>query len=114
MFKFSFKNNKDIPNAIYNWTLFNSTITPDNVNIESDVLLLKPFTKEVAGIYNCLAYNPRLNQYASKRININAESEKKTTRDVSSKIRIQVESSKSEFRKGGEIRLRCSIGKIYF
>ena len=101
---------EDIPDAVYSWTILNSTTLSKNAKVENDILLLKPFTKKVAGIYNCQAVNAKLNMIASKRININAAADKKAIHDVSDKIKILVESPKNQLKKGGQIRLRCSIG----
>lgn len=111
----------DIENAVYVWTLVNGTFSKD-ARVEGDTLTLEPFTRDTAGVYRCLAYNEDRNEQASRRININIESSSSSSLDdeaiatrqivdITHKMRIEMISSNSEMKKGGTIKLKCSVGK---
>lgn len=114
----------DIENAVYVWTLVNGTFSKD-ARVEADTLTLEPFTRDTAGVYRCLAYNEDRNEQASRRININIESSSSSSSldeeaiaatrqivDITHKMRIEMISSNSEMKKGGTIKLKCSVGKL--
>lgn len=96
------------------WSLVNGTFSKD-ARVEGDTLTLEPFTRESAGVYRCLAYNIERNEQASRRININIEStaamEPRQIVDITHKMRIEMISPHSEMKKGGTIKLKCTVGK---
>lgn len=103
----------------------NGTFSKD-ARVDGDTLTLEPFTRESAGIYRCLAYNMERNEQASRRININIESSSSSSSssssidssspreivDITHKMSIEMISPPSEMKKGGTIRLKCSVGKL--
>lgn len=103
----------DIESAIYVWTLVNGTFSKD-VRVDGDTLTLEPFTRESAGVYRCLAYNVERNEQASRRININIESSApRYVVDITHKMTIDMVSPVTEMRKGGTVKLKCSVGKAF-
>ena len=94
----------------------NGTFSPSTRSF-NDVLLLAPFTKENAGVYQCMAYNLQTKQQVTRRINISADSKnfaKQPTLDVSEHISIKLLSGRGNFTKRGTIALKCSIGEHYY
>lgn len=122
----------DIADAVYVWSMVNGTAFSHDVHVDGDTLTLEPFTRDSAGVYRCLAYNIERNEQASRRININIESSaavdaaaatsqsanvdstKYIFVDITHKMRIEMISSPNEMKRGGTVRLKCSVGKHSF
>ena len=79
----------------------------NNVKIENDLLVIEPFTDENIGIYQCLAYNLKLNLHAIRRVNLNTT---QNIFDVSKRIKIDVISN--ELKRNETIIIECSIGNF--
>lgn len=101
----------DLGDPIFEWKYLNGSL-PRNVDTSSDILTISPFTQYNSGSYICTAYYPLTNEHAFKIINI--QSKFKSTVNLSDKIRVDLISSPYELRRGGNVKIRCSIGKIIF
>ena len=99
----------DLGNPVFEWKYLNGSM-PRNVDTSSDILTISPFTQYNSGSYICTAYYPLTNEHAFKIINIHSKF--KSTINLSDKIRVDLISSPYELRRGGNVKIRCSIGKI--
>jgi len=99
----------DLGNPVFEWKYLSGSM-PRNVDTSSDILTISPFTQYNSGSYICTAYYPLTNEHAFKIINIHSKF--KSTINLSDKIRVDLISSPYELRRGGNVKIRCSIGKI--